>query len=216
MAPLIHALQLTRRTILAALVSAAAVVHAKAGSARTLSRPRQNSLEALKRVSHWGCQYQNVDLTAISESDLDLIVLDPSLDDGGRRFISPAECSTLKTKPGGGRRLVIAYLCVGEADTKRWYWPDAWRRNPPDWVGPENASWPGSRSVQYWNGEWQTLVAHGAESILNQIMDTGFDGVFLDRVDAYGDWESSPAALESMANFVADIGERARTRNPEF
>jgi cysteinyl-tRNA synthetase, unknown class len=186
------------------------------GNARALRPQRQSAREALKRVVRWGCQYQNVDIGAIASSDLDLIVLDPSLDDKERRFVSPAECNALKTKPDGGRRFIIAYLCVGEVDTKRWYWPSAWRQTPPDWVGPENPNWPGSRSVKYWNEDWQSLVSNGAHSMLNQILDIGFDGVFLDRVDAYGDWQSSAAAMDAMADFVEDIGARARERNPGF
>ena len=216
MARLLHALQLTRRAILAALFFAGVAPRGFAGQVRALPPPRQRSLEALKGVVRWGCQYQKVDLGAIARSGLDLIVLDPSLDDARMRFLSQAECKLLKKKSNGGRRLVIAYLSVGEVDTKRWHWPTEWRRKAPDWVGPENASWPGSRSVKYWNAEWQSLVWNGDHSILSRILDIGFDGVFLDRMDAYGDWGSSAEAMEAMADLVIALGEKARAQNPEF
>ena len=66
-----------------------------------------------------------------------MIVLDLSLNDSELRFVTPAECERLKVKPDGSQRLVLAYLSVGEVDTKRWYWPSEWLLNPPAWVGAD-------------------------------------------------------------------------------
>ena len=164
----------------------------------------------------WGCQYQQVDLAAIASSNIDLIVIDPSLDDSSRRFVTQAECATLKAKSDGSRRIVLAYLSVGEADTKRWYWPEEWRRSAPDWVGPENARWPGSRSVRYWNSEWRDLVYHRTGSMLDQILDVGFDGVFLDRMDGYGDWQAEAGAKDAMVELVVELAAKARAERPGF
>jgi cysteinyl-tRNA synthetase, unknown class len=209
-------LNVTRRAVVAGLLLAAGGVRSRADAVRPLPLARQQSRDALMKVNHWGCQYQNVDLDSIARSDLDLIVVDSSLDDRHRRFVSPAECRAIQERTDGSRRMVLAYLSVGEVDTKRWYWPDAWRENAPAWVGAENPKWPGSRSVQYWNSSWQALLYAGRGSILDSIMDAGFDGVFLDRVDGYGDWGSTAAALDAMAALVAAIGERARRRKPGF
>ncbi len=87
-----------------------------------------------RRVSRWGCQYQNIDLDAVARSDLDLIVLDPIVE--GDRLQIAAD-SPLRRKPGGARRLVFAYLSVGEAESYRPYWQASWRTEPPQWLGPE-------------------------------------------------------------------------------
>ncbi|KPF66542.1 hypothetical protein IP69_14610 [Bosea sp. AAP35] len=165
----------------------------------------------------WGVQYQNVDISILVESPLDLIVLDPSLNDSAGRFISAQEMAALKRKPDGGRRLVIGYLCIGEADLKRWYWPPQWRSRLPAWVGPENINWPGSRVVRYWDRRWQEMIVTGSASILSKIIDLGFDGVLLDRVDAYGDWDHNrTSARQEMIELVEKVAKTARQRHSGF
>jgi len=215
MTSLRHTLQLTRRALVAGLLLPAAMAR-RASAARPLASPRQRSRAALQAVQHWGCQYQNVDIAAITRSDLDLIVLDPSLDDAAGRFITPEEMRALKIRGDGGRRLVLGYLSVGEVDTKRWYWPLSWGEAPPDWVGPANPAWPGARAVKYWNRDWQALVFAGRGSVLERIMEIGFDGVFLDRVDAYGDWGGEGPALDAMGDLVTALAAKARRRDPGF
>ncbi len=114
-------------------------------AARQPQLDRSSGRRLLKDAKAWGVQYQKVDVGLLASSHLDIIVLDPSLNDSARRFISRSEMDALKRKPDGSRRLVIGYLCIGEADLKRWYWPPQWRSRPPAWVGPDNVNWPGSR-----------------------------------------------------------------------
>lgn len=216
MTGLLMAIRLTRRSLLSAIFFVSEAAFGRASGKRGLSAQRRRSFQALKRVLHWGCQYQKVDLAAIAGSDLDLIVIDSSIDDISRRFVTRSECESLKKKSDGARRIVLAYLSVGEADTKRWYWPERWRRSPPDWIGPENPKWLGSRSVQYWNSQWHDLVYKGNSSILDLILGAGFDGVFLDRVDGYGDWGGDAGAMDAMADLVANVAAKARARDPGF
>lgn len=173
--------------------------------------------DLLSGTSFWGAQYQNVDVEAIIASDLDLIVLDPSLADWLDRFITPDEMQALKRKPDGSRRLVLGYLPVGEADVKRWYWPQAWRDTPPDWVGHPNPNWPGSVNVHYWRREWQDVVVYGEQSLLKRILHMGFDGALLDRVDAYDDWaEQRDTGIPDMLDLVQGIANVARSEHPGF
>ncbi|WP_173932865.1 endo alpha-1,4 polygalactosaminidase [Chelativorans sp. Marseille-P2723] len=156
-------------------------------------------------------------LSEISASNLDLIIIDASLDDGRRRFVTPDERRLLQRKPNGQRRIVLGYLCVGEADVKRWYWPPQWREQVPDWVGPENPKWPGSRYVRYWDDRWQSMVFRAPDSILDRILDIGFDGVLIDRADAYLDWEKErPTAQQDMIDLIAELAAKARGRDPGF
>jgi cysteinyl-tRNA synthetase, unknown class len=216
MTNLLMAMNLTRRLALLVLFFASGARLGRGSGQRSLSAQRQRSLRSLRRVVRWGCQYQEVDLAAITASDLDLIVIDPSLDDESRRLVTRSECGELKKKSGGERRIVLAYLCVGEADPKRWYWPEEWRRSPPIWLGRENPKWPGSRSVQYWNSQWRELICGGSGSILDAILGAGFDGVFLDRMDGYGDWGGGTGARDAMADLVAAVAAKARRKDPEF
>ena len=161
------------------------------------------------RVSRWGCQYQNIDLDAIARSNLDLIVLDPIVE-GQRLHI--ADDSPLRRKPGGAARLVLGYLSVGEAESYRPYWQASWRAEPPPWLGPENVRWPGSFAVRYWHPAWQNLLL-GPDGAAERLIASGFDGVFLDRVDAYGDWPNEgPRAQRAMIALVERIAGLVRGR----
>src|SRR5262249_34270177 len=135
----------------------------------------------LARVARWGCQYQNIDLQSIAASPLDLIVIDPIVDAPTGRGPSAEEMQRLKRKPDGSRRLVLAYLSIGAAEAYRPYWSPDWRTpgSEPAWLGPESPEWPGSYAARYWHPEWHEIVM----AALVRIVDAGFDGVFLDRVD---------------------------------
>jgi cysteinyl-tRNA synthetase len=187
------------------------------GLAQTWRAAASTRRELLRGVARWGAQYQNIDLDAVAASDLDLVVLEPSLDDYYLRFIQPAEVERLKRKPGGGRRIVLAYLPVGETDTKRWYWPQEWREAVPEWVGPDNPDWPGSRHVRFWHPQWRGLVFEQPGSLLDRILDAGYDGALLDRVDAYFDWEGErPSAQDDMIDMIVDIRRKVEARRPDF
>lgn len=210
---------ITRRAVAAGLAMAWLWpgLGALTGLARAATSARAQSRTLLGRVADWGCQYQNVDVAALAASDLDMIVIDPSLDDAAGRFLTVEECRQLQQKPDGSRRLVIAYLCVGEADTKRWYWPLRYRLSAPAWLGPENPNWPGAHRIEFWNPDWVELVAGETDSVLAKILEIGFDGVLLDRVDAFMDWQpylpDAPARMVDVARLLA---ERARRGSGDF
>jgi cysteinyl-tRNA synthetase len=55
------------------------------------------------------------------------------------------------------------------------------------------------------------------ESYLDTIMAQGFDGVYLDRADAFLNWQKTrPAAQADMAAFLRRLVDYARQRNPDF
>lgn len=207
---------MTRRAILALLAAAGAAGVPGSASSR-LAGVRRSARSMLANVRQWGCQYQKVDIDAVAASGLDMIVLDPSLDDDSGRMVTREECARLQVRPDGQRRIVLAYLCVGEAGVTRWYWPRQWRTTPPAWVGPENPAWAGARTVRYWTQEWRDLIFEAEGSLLDQILRAGYDGVFLDRVDAYGDWEKThPGARQSMIDLVGALGRKARAGRDDF
>ncbi|MBA4173560.1 MAG: hypothetical protein C0511_13165 [Hyphomicrobium sp.] len=81
----------------------------------------------LSAVRSWGYQLQNLDKTfdALAASDTDLLVVDFSMSQAAGRPmkpLDPAEVERLKTRPDGGRRIVLAYFSIGEAEEYRFYW----------------------------------------------------------------------------------------------
>ena len=215
----------TRRGTLSALGAAIlTVIGSRGGTAVDSARSADGNpadmtgrRRQLAEVRKWGCQFQNTDIGRIAASPLDMIVVDHALDQPGRVVATAAEIERLKTKPDGSRRLVLAYLSVGEAENYRPYWNSNWANDPPAWLGPSNVNWPGSYVARYWEPDWQKIVFSGDESILAGILAAGFDGVFLDRVDAYIDWEATrPAAPAEMVELVRRLAATARAADPHF
>jgi cysteinyl-tRNA synthetase len=134
-------------------------------------------------------------LTTLIRAPHDLLIIDAFVDDqrGEPRALTREEIEALKTKPQGGRRLVLSYLSVGEAESYRFYWRREWDRNSdgrpdagaPAWLEPENPSWEGNYKVRYWESAWQELIITAPDSYLSLIIELGFDGVYLDIIDAF-------------------------------
>jgi cysteinyl-tRNA synthetase, unknown class len=121
-------------------------------------------------------------LATLAATDYDLLLIDAFFDEDP---LTPAEVARLKTKANGGDRLVVAYLSIGEAEDYRYYWRASWTQAPPSWLAAENPDWPGNFKVRYWNPEWQAIVFGTPDSYLGRILAAGFDGVYLDVVEAF-------------------------------
>lgn len=121
-------------------------------------------------------------LAALSRTNYDIIIMDAFF---GDEKYTKTEIRSLKVKKSGGRRLVLAYLSIGEAEDYRYYWKTAWKRNPPGWLEKENPEWKGNYKVRYWEKEWQDIIVSGKHSYMQKIMNAGFDGVYLDLIDAF-------------------------------
>jgi cysteinyl-tRNA synthetase len=76
-------------------------------------------------------------------------------------------------------------MSIGEAEDYRYYWQTEWEKDPPSWLAEENPEWSGNYKVQYWNKDWQNIIYGKGNSYLNKILDVGFDGVYLDIIDAF-------------------------------
>ena len=121
-------------------------------------------------------------INALSSANFDILLIDYFFNE---QEFSPEEILSLKTKQNGGSRLVIAYMSIGEAEDYRYYWESDWDNNPPEWIAFENADWPGNYVVKYWNKDWQNIIFGNKNSYLKKILDAGFDGVYLDIIDAF-------------------------------
>lgn len=96
-----------------------------------------------------------------------------------------ADIRDLGNKSNGGKRLVVAYMSIGEAEDYRYYWNSDWETNPPSWLKGENPNWEGNFKVEYWDTNWQQIIFGNDTSYVKKILDAGFDGVYLDIIDAF-------------------------------
>ncbi len=126
-------------------------------------------------------------ITAVRATNYDMLVMDLFFQDG--TAFSAAEINQLKNKANGGKRLVISYMSVGEAENYRYYWQTSWNSIMPSWLDAENPNWPGNFKVRYWDPEWQKILFGNASSYSKKILDAGFDGVYLDIIDAFEYYE---------------------------
>jgi cysteinyl-tRNA synthetase len=136
----------------------------------------------------WGFDSREAYLDALRGSDHDLLIIDsyaPEEGADGVTALSAAEVASLGEKARGGARPVVAYLSIGEAEDYRPYWDASWDRDPPDWLDRENGEWPGNYKVRYWMAPWQEIVL----AQLDAITAAGFDGVYLDIIDAFEYYE---------------------------
>ena len=121
-------------------------------------------------------------IEAICATNYDLLIMDLFFEDDQ---FTAEEINQLRQKANGGRRLVIAYMSIGEAENYRYYWNPEWKRGNPSWLDKENSKWKGNYKVRYWNPEWKSIILGDDKSYLSRIINAGFDGVYLDIIDAF-------------------------------
>ncbi|WP_164997832.1 endo alpha-1,4 polygalactosaminidase [Methanolobus psychrotolerans] len=121
-------------------------------------------------------------LESLQETDYDVILIDLFFYD---LPLTSDDISSLKTKSNGGSRRVIAYMSIGEAEDYRYYWDGSWSTGSSEWLEAENPDWGGNYKVRYWNEEWQSVIYGNEDAYLDMILDAGFDGVYLDIIDAF-------------------------------
>ncbi|MFD2909094.1 endo alpha-1,4 polygalactosaminidase [Flavobacterium ardleyense] len=126
-------------------------------------------------------------IDAVTATNYDLVLMDLFFTDGTP--FSASEISQLKNKANGGKRLVISYMSIGEAEDYRYYWQTSWTTNRPSWLDVENPDWTGNFKVKYWNPEWQKIIYGNDSSYLKKVLNAGFDGVYLDIIDAFEYYE---------------------------
>ena len=123
----------------------------------------------------------------ITATNYDLLIMDLFFQD--TIAFTSSEINALKSKANGGTRLIIAYMSIGEAENYRYYWQTAWDTTPPSWMSTENPDWPGNWKVKYWEQAWQDIIFGNNNSYLKKIIDAGFDGAYLDIIDAFEHFE---------------------------
>jgi cysteinyl-tRNA synthetase len=207
---------------------------------------------ALNQVNYWAYQIQDLSASgaveALAASHYDLLVLEPTRTDWSsddKNFDAAGMVSQLKNglaSDGVHRKLVVAYIDIGEAEDWRWYWN--WSTNwdcagdpPADWpayvLACDPDGWTGNYPVAYWDKEWQDVVIYGQNtgshpdrdyvSVLDEVLDDGFDGIYLDWVEGFENTAVISAAQEAgvdpaaeMIAFIGEMRDYAAARDPDF
>ena len=235
--------------VAAALVAALAAVLSVAAPAR--AGVRMNTADGPVRVNDWGYVLQgrgDAELSpdALAAAPYGLLVTDYSRDGTGARKFTRTQVRHIRTSDpasgGNGRRRVLAaYVSVGEASEFRDNWSRAWTKNgradspltdkAPSFLGPVNPDWTESRKVRFWQPAWRDLMFNARRTgYVDQIVGQGFDAAYLDIVDAYyywgaevpkadrrkGDPTGERDSARRMLRFVIDLTAHARERRPNF
>lgn len=157
-------------------------------------------------------QLQNATYSSLASEAFRLAVVD--MDDTG---MDATQVASL-TKDQG--KLVLTYLSIGEAEDYRDYWQDGdWNHSPPDFLLGENPDWEGNYSVEFWDEDWQQIMF----SRVDEAIELGYSGIYLDIVDAYtvGRVRNAHSGSEAeirqeMIDFVIALSEHAKAQKDDF
>ena len=213
-------------------------------------KPPSESLR-LQEATYWAYQIQGISevgaVDALVASHYDMLVVEPTRTDWSsddKHFDSAGMVARLKdskASDGMHSKLVIAYLDIGEAEDWRWYWnwSTEWDCAPPlpnDWpeyiIACDPDGWTGNYPVAYWDDEWKDVIIYGSTGVhpdrdyasaIDEAVRGGFDGIYLDWVEAFEDERVVAAAqvegLDAAAEMITLIQEMrsyAVARNPNF
>lgn len=185
---------------LAATVRRATMATLTLAAGALLATAPASASSLLTNAQSWAYQLQG-DAGSIARSGADVAVVDADHMRGS--------VAKLKTKPGGGRRIVIAYLAIGEAETYRSYYKSCCANGKPDWVTSKTQGWAGNYVVHYWRPEWKAIVRNRVK----EIMAAGFDGIYIDRVDTYENIKAPGSSRGAMIQLVKEVSGWARSAN---
>lgn len=184
----------------------------------------------LHKIRYWAYQIQDLDkqgaIGTLAASPYDMLVVDPTVtyepDFNARQMVDTLKSSS--AHDGVHRKLVLAYLDIGQAEEWRWYWHGqatyeqhgqcrdtyvASLQQAMQWVvACDPDGWAGNYPVAYWDPAWYDIVINGTDlgsalglhfnSMLDEVLKDGFDGVYLDWVEA---WE-----MEAVRQRAAEEG----------
>ncbi len=196
--------------------------------------PRVQQLHAAR---HFMYQLQGLEepgaVEALSTTHYDALVIEPSNTvQGSEDFDAKAMLDALRASADsqGGNKLVLAYLDIGQAEDYRTYWqadwvaPTATQRGVPDFlITIDPSGWSGDYPVAFWDPRWQAIVVDNSDSLLHQAQNAGFDGIYMDWVEAYSNEQVALVALAdgvdpaaAMVQFIGHLREVARQSDPQF
>lgn len=160
--------------------------------------------QKIENLEGWGYQLQNYNgeysLERIIASDKKLWVIDAFSEEG---LFSIEKISMLKKD-----KVIISYFSIGEAENYRPYFKSINKKL----LLPENPNWPGNFPVKYWDPAWRDVI----DDYLDKIIKAGFDGVYLDIVDAFDYYEDKKVKAKLMFDLIKHIRKYAQERTKNF
>ncbi len=149
--------------------------------------------DQVRKGQSWSIQLQG-DAHALKKRNADVAVVDPD------EVKNPAG---IKTKANGGKRAVLAYISIGESEDYR---ADVKGKGRKSWATNKSNGWAGNKVVKYWDPEWKSIV----KSRVRKAMAAGYDGVYLDRIDAYEQMKAPGGSRKEMIKLVKEVAAEAR------
>ena len=202
-----------------------------------------NTIESikLKDVKYWAYQingsYTDKEIKNIVDSKYDMVVLEPTrtstdeLNYDAAAMVSRIKDS--KASDGKAGKLAIAYINIGEAESWRWYWQKI--SNPVNKydivLAPDPDGWEDNYLTAFWKEKWKDIIIYGSEtakglkfkSAIDQAITDGFDGIYLDWVEAYAEDKVIKRAQKDgvepkkeMIKFLSQIRTYTKERNKDF
>ena len=150
--------------------------------------------ETVKNAKSWSYQLTG-DMASTKRSNADVAVVDPDHAGSAEKY---------KSKAKGGKRAVLAYISVGEAEEGRSYM----KGSKQSWNTGRTQGWSGNYAAKYWDEDWKRIV----KSRVRDALAKGYDGVYLDRVDTYENTKAPGGSREQMVKFVKEVAAEARSR----
>ena len=140
----------------------------------------KNFLYLINPDNEYATKQEFVD--AVKNTYYDFIIMDFFY--AGEEYTA-TQITQLKQKANGGERLLICYMSIGEAEEYRYYWQTDWKVGNPLFIDKEDPNWEGNYYVRYWETDWKNIIFGTDNSYLKKILDAGFNGVYLDIIDAF-------------------------------
>lgn len=187
---------------------------------------RENRHQRLANVFSWfyhtGFELEEEKLTQMANSSYDMLVIEPIFTEA-ENLEYPIREALVQLKSERPDRIVLAYIDIGEAEEWRYYWQKGWKIGSPNWIVADDPDgWEGNYPVAYWHGDWKKIWL-ADDGQLSRLIEVGFDGVYLDWIEAYSDDNVINAAVrdgvnprDEMIEFVKEIGAVSRKMNPDF
>jgi cysteinyl-tRNA synthetase, unknown class len=194
-------LSISRRSVLTGLAATA------------LAGPASAAVNPLKNVKTWMYVLQRLEFDAfvsqLAATNYDMLVFEPGYDFRDGPYNTASLVRRLKTKPNGSKRILLAYIDIGQAEDFRSYWKPGW--NPDFLLAPDPDGWVGDVGVAFWRAGWKKIWL-GPNGLIAKLAALGVDGFYMDWVGIYQEPATIAAARKDgvdpareMVRFIAQI-----------
>ena len=171
--------------------------------------------QRLNEAQTWMYQIQELNepgaLATLAATNYPLLVLEPGQNFTDSPYNMAEIISTLRMAPDGTERLLLAYVDIGQAEDYRDYWQPNWVAptadeggNPEFLLTIDPDGWSGNYVVAYWDTRWKDMWT-GPDGIVAELAEAGFDGIYMDWVEAYDDEGVIALASDSGLNEAEEM-----------